>query len=191
MAICFYLWLVLSLYWSLQATKASAAKAAESRLSRALHLVMVNGAFLLAFWPYPGWPFVTAPAWVFPVVFPATPALEVLGVIVQAGCLLLALWARRQLGRNWSGEVTLKVDHELVRSGPYRRIRHPIYTGAIGMYIGPALISGRLQGILSVALVAIAYARKIRQEERVLAGEFGQAYDAYRRESWALVPWLL
>jgi protein-S-isoprenylcysteine O-methyltransferase Ste14 len=101
------------------------------------------------------------------------------------------VWARRRLGRNWSGEVTVKVDHELVRVGPYRRIRHPIYTAAIGMYLGPALVSGRLQGLLSLALVAIAYARKIRQQERVLRAESGAAYQQYRRESHALVPWIL
>jgi protein-S-isoprenylcysteine O-methyltransferase Ste14 len=95
------------------------------------------------------------------------------------------------LGRHWSGAVTAKVDHELVRSGPYRRIRHPIYTGVIGMYVGNTLVSGRLQGLLAIAMVAMAYARKIRLEERNLKGVFGPAFDDYRRESWALIPGLL
>src|SRR5436309_5125542 len=94
MAICLYLWIVLSLYWSSAAKHSSATKSAESRLSRALHLVMVNGAFLLSFWPFAGWPFQTAPPFEFPRVLPPTPFLAPLGVAVQAGCLLLALWAR-------------------------------------------------------------------------------------------------
>jgi len=191
MAICCYFWIALSLYWSLAARRASAAKSAESTASRNLHLLLVNGAFILSFWPYPGWPNLAAPLFVFPRVLPPAPFLPILGVLVQAGSFLLAVWARRQLGRNWSGEVTLKVDHELVRSGPYRRIRHPIYTGAIGMYVGPALVSGRLQGTLALVLIAIAYTRKIRMEERVLRDEFGSAYDEYRRESWAVIPWIV
>lgn len=191
MAICFYFWIVLSVYWSLEARKASAVKSSESRSSRALHVTLTTGAQLLAFWFYPGWPRLASPPFVFPRVLPAWPFLAPLGVAVQAGGLLLALWARRSLGRHWSGEVTVKEDHELVRSGPYRRIRHPIYTGAIAMYIGPALVSGRLQGVLSLALVAIAYARKIRQEERVLSAEFGSAYDDYCRESWVVFPGLI
>jgi protein-S-isoprenylcysteine O-methyltransferase Ste14 len=190
MAVCFYLWLVLSLYWSLQARRASAAKSAESGPSRALHVTLISAAQLLAFWFYPGWPFLESPPFAFPRVLPESPYLTWLGLLVQAGSLLFALWARRHLGRNWSGEVTLKVDHKLVRSGPYRRIRHPIYTGAIGMYVGPALVSDRLQGILALALVGVAYARKIRQEEHALRGEFGPAYEDYHRGTWALIPGL-
>lgn len=188
MAFCFYFWLVLSVYWSVQARKASAAKSAEPQWSRAVHLTLISAAQVVLFWFYPGWPGPDSPRFEFSRVLPDLPFLAPLGVVVTAGSLLLALWARRRLGRNWSGEVTVKVDHELVRSGPYRRIRHPIYTGAIGMYVGPALVSGRLQGIVALVLVAIAYTRKIRQEERVLLGEFGSAYDDYCRESWAVIP---
>ena len=84
----------------------------------------------------------------------------------------------------------MKQDHELVRSGPYRTLRHPIYTGAIGMHVGTALISGRLQGLLAVALITLAYAREIRMEERILGEVFGVSFEEYRQESWALVPWV-
>ena len=191
MAISFYLWVVLSIYWGWAARNSSTAKSEESGGSRALHLLMVNGAMLLAFWPFPGWPVSTTNLYVFPRVLPSEPYLAPIGLALAAASLLLALWARRHLGRNWSGAVTVKVDHELVRSGPYRRIRHPIYTGAIGMYVGTALISGRLQGILALALVSIAYARKIQLEERNLRQEFGPAFDEYCHESWALIPGIL
>jgi protein-S-isoprenylcysteine O-methyltransferase Ste14 len=191
MAICFYLWILLSVYWSIQARKISVAKSAESASSRGLHLLMISAAQLLVLWPYPGWPFENWTRFAFPQIFAVPAWLAALGVGVAALGLVIAVWARHQLGRNWSGEVTVKVDHELVRSGPYRRIRHPIYTGAILMYIGPALVSGRLQGPIALALVAIAYARKVGQEETALRGEFGAAYDDYRRESWAVIPWIL
>ncbi len=188
MAISMYLWIVFSLYWEWAARNSSATKASESKLSRAFHLFLVNVAQLFAFWPFAGWPLVKAPFFEFPRVLPESPYLPALGIALQAGFILLAVWARRHLGRHWSGAVTAKVDHELVRSGPYRRIRHPIYTGVIGMYVGSTLVSGRLQGLLALAMVAMAYARKIRLEERNLQGVFGPAFDDYRRESWALVP---
>jgi protein-S-isoprenylcysteine O-methyltransferase Ste14 len=191
MAFSLYLWIIMSVYWEVAARNASATRSAESRGSRALHLLIVNVAMVLSFWPFAGWPRPAAPAFEFPRVLPDAPYLAPLGLTLATGCLLLALWARRILGRNWSGAVTVKVDHALVRGGPYRRIRHPIYTGAIGMYVGTALISGRLQGPIAIALVGIAYARKIGQEERALREVFGAAYDEYRGESWALIPWIL
>jgi len=191
MAIALYLWMVLSLYWGWAARNKSAVKSAESGRSRAFHLLLVNTALIVAFWPFAGWPRLAAPTFEFPRVLPPWPYLAPIGLTVAVGSLLLTIWARHHLGRNWSAEVTVKVDHELVRSGPYRRIRHPIYTGAIGMYVGTALISGRLQGPLSLALIGIAYARKIRQEERALLAEFGAAYEDYRRESWAVFPWVV
>jgi protein-S-isoprenylcysteine O-methyltransferase Ste14 len=146
---------------------------------------------VLAFWPFAGWPGPIVRFYQFPRVLPETAWLPWVGVAVALGSLVLAVWARRHLGRNWSGAVTVKLDHELVRTGPYRRIRHPIYTGAIGMYVGVALASGRLQGLLALALVAAAYVRKVRMEEQNMRREFGAAYDEYVRESWAVIPWVL
>jgi protein-S-isoprenylcysteine O-methyltransferase Ste14 len=191
MAIALYLWLLLSLYWGLAARKASATSSSESGGSRTFHLLLVCAAQVLTFWPFAGWPFAGATAPEFPRVLPATAVVPIIGVAVVTGGFVLAIWARRQLGRNWSGAVTTKVGHDLVRSGPYRLIRHPIYTGVIAMYVGTALITGRLQGVIAVVLIVLAYARKIGLEERTLRGAFGAAYDEYRRGSWALVPWLV
>jgi len=191
MAICLELWLVLSIYWEWAARNASASRSAESPASRTLHLVLINGALVLAFWPFAGWPGPNVNFYQFPRVLPETFWLPWVGVAIASGSLVLAIWARRHLGRNWSGAVTVKVDHELVRTGPYRRIRHPIYTGAIGMYVGAALASGRLQGLLALALVSAAYVRKVRMEEANMRREFGAAYDEYARESWAVIPWVL
>jgi protein-S-isoprenylcysteine O-methyltransferase Ste14 len=191
MTLHFYFWMALSVYWVWAGRNKSPARSAESSLSRSWHLLLVNGGLVVSFWPFDGWPSPTTSLFQFPRVLPALPWLPPLGVAVAAGGLLLAIWARRSLGRHWSGEVTVKLDHELIRGGPYRWVRHPIYSGAIAMYLGTTITSGRLQGPLSLLLIATAYTRKIRQEERVLNAEFGAAYDDYRRESWAVIPWVI
>jgi protein-S-isoprenylcysteine O-methyltransferase Ste14 len=186
MALSLLFWVLLTIYWEIAARNSAATRASESGASRALHLTLINGAMIVAFWPFPGW--LNGHGWSFPRILPESPLWAPLGIASGAAGMVLAIWARRVLGRNWSGAVTLKVAHELIRSGPYRRIRHPIYTGAFLMYFGTALISGRLQGPIALVMVAIAYARKIRQEETILRGEFGARYEEYTRESWALVP---
>jgi protein-S-isoprenylcysteine O-methyltransferase Ste14 len=81
-----------------------------------------------------------------------------------------------------------KVDHELIRAGPYRRIRPPIYTAMFGMYAGAAIAIGEIHSLVALGILMLPYARKMRQEETVLHGEFGPAYDDYRRHSWAVIP---
>ena len=112
----------------------------------------------------------------------------VTGLVIQAAFVLMAV--RRSLGSNWSGEVRIATEHRLVRSGPYRFIRHPIYTALLGMYCGTILVSGEIHAAIALALVTVAYWRKIRLEERALAESFGAEHEAYRRETWAWVPGL-
>jgi protein-S-isoprenylcysteine O-methyltransferase Ste14 len=173
------LWIAFSVYWSIAAARVSAAKSSESKASRQFHVLLVNGSLLLLFISVPG---------LRARFLPNAPFLVPLGLAIQAASLVLAMSARRHLGRNWSGEVTVKVDHELVRSGPYRRIRHPIYTAIIGMYVGPAIMISEMHSLLAVAIIMAAYWRKIGLEERVLRGEFGATYDDYARHSWAVIP---
>ena len=175
------LWIAFIVYWSAAAASAGATKSAESGASRRVHTRMLNGAFLLLFLPLPllGRRFLPVSSLVVPA-----------GLTLQTAFFLLALWARRHLGRNWSGAVSTKIGHQLVRSGPYRIVRHPIYTAMLGMFAGAAVVSGQLHALLAVLLVSVAYGRKIPLEERVLRDEFGPAYDDYARDSWALVPFL-
>lgn len=173
------LWIAFMGYWSAAAKNASAAKSSETRASRARHERLMNGALLLLFLSVP------------PLrgrFLPPSALLVPLGLSLHAASFLFAIWARRHLGSNWSGAITVKADHELVRSGPYRFIRHPIYTAMLGMFVGTALVSGEWHALLGVAVILYAYVRKIRLEEQTLAGAFGGAYEEYRRASWALVP---
>jgi protein-S-isoprenylcysteine O-methyltransferase Ste14 len=175
------LWIFFIAYWSAVATKAAPAVAAESDKSRRTHELILNSGLLLLFVPLPSLGFRFLPATKFNV-----PA----GLALQTASLLLALWARRHLGRNWSARITTAQNHQLIRSGPYRTIRHPIYTAMFGMAIGTAIVSSKLHALVGLVLVAIAYARKIPMEEKRLNQTFGPAYAAYRRDTGALIPWL-
>jgi protein-S-isoprenylcysteine O-methyltransferase Ste14 len=175
------LWIVMMVYWSAAAKQSAPVKSGESAASRSRHQLLLNVALLLAFIRLPG----TGFRWL-----PVSRLVAPIGLAVQAGAMLLDVWAMRCLGRNWSGAVAIKVDQELIKTGPYRLVRHPIYTAMLGMYLGTAIVSGELHGLIAVALACFAYWRKTRMEERGLIEVFGPAYEAYRRESWALVPFV-
>jgi len=152
----------------------------ESDSSRLVHLILLWGALLLALLPGPGllgrrW--LPELAWWGPI-----------GLAVQIAFAALYLWGKRVLGRNWSGAVMIKEGHRLVREGPYRVVRHPLYTGMIGMFLGTAIVWGEWHALAGLVLCVAAYARKIGIEERQLRQEFGAAYDDYRRATWSLIP---
>lgn len=176
------LWIAFSVYWSIAGRNSAPAKTSESGASKWFHQIVLNLALFLLFIPVPG-----LTGWFLPqrLRFPVAA-----GAIVQAAFILLAVWARRHLGRNWSGAVRIGVDHELVRTGPYRFLRHPIYTAMLGMFLGTAISSSQYHALLGLAILVFAYLRKTRMEEKMLHETFGAEYDAYRRETWALVPLL-
>jgi protein-S-isoprenylcysteine O-methyltransferase Ste14 len=173
-----FLWAIFGIYWEQAARTASAAKSSESKFSRGIHVFLANAALLLEILPIRG----------IGRFLPLSPVIMILGILVAAAGLSLAIWARRHLGRHWSGEITVKVDHELIRTGPYRLLRHPIYSGLLTMYLGPAIVTGEWLAVVGVAMALFAYWRKIRIEEATLDAAFGPRYANYRRTTWALVP---
>jgi protein-S-isoprenylcysteine O-methyltransferase Ste14 len=114
----------------------------------------------------------------------------VIGLALTILGLGFAVWARVHLGRFWSGMVTLKKDHELIRSGPYAFVRHPIYTGLLTAAAGTALARGTLAALMALGLVGVACWLKIRAEEKLLTNHFGDAYRDYRRQVAALIPFM-
>jgi protein-S-isoprenylcysteine O-methyltransferase Ste14 len=153
------LWVAFSVYWSLAAKDRAPTLNGESIASRQLHVLAINLALLILIVPVPG---------LTRRLLPDSTALHAIGLAVQIASMLLAVWARRHLGANWSGEVRIASGHQLVRSGPYRFVRHPIYTALVGMYVGTGLISGQTHAALALVMVLLAYIRKIRLEEKAL-----------------------
>lgn len=174
-----FIFCVFSIFWELASKDNKPAASSESKFSRASHLTLLNGGLLVLIFPIPG---------LTRRVLPHSFSLAGLGIAIEIAGFALAVWARRALGSNWSGEVRIASGHQLVRSGPYRLIRHPIYTSVLAMYGGIMLVSGQLHALLAVILILLAYLRKIRMEERILAGAFGDEFTAWQRNSWLLLP---
>jgi protein-S-isoprenylcysteine O-methyltransferase len=120
-----------------------------------------------------------------------TPPLAWLAALVVIAGLAVCLWARAVLGRNWSGTVTFKQDHELIVRGPYRLVRHPIYSGLLLMALGTAILSGWSSGFLFIAILLVGLWFKLRAEERLMEDHFPDAYADYRRRTRALIPFVL
>src|SRR2546426_2560284 len=119
---------------------------------------------------------------------PAVVEVGAAGWVLTALGMLFSIWARVSLGRNWSGSVVLKHGQELVSTGPYALVRHPIYTGLLVALTGTALHDGRWRALLGLAFFAIGFWLKARSEENLLEGEFGEAYRSYRAPNPMLIP---
>jgi protein-S-isoprenylcysteine O-methyltransferase Ste14 len=118
-------------------------------------------------------------------------AASLAGFAVTLAGAILTVWARLRLGRNWSGVVAVQADHELVSSGPYAVVRHPVYAGLLLALIGTAIATGEVGGLIGVGLAALGFGLRMRLEEQYLTGLFGPAYVAYRRRVKAVVPFVL
>jgi protein-S-isoprenylcysteine O-methyltransferase Ste14 len=192
---CAVVWIAAAAFWAVGAARGGRADARRERpVVRAVHLSLMTLAFVLLF----GGSIVSA------VVDGAglplgslrhrfVPAGVVTGlaglVLTVAGCAL-AVWARALLGRNWSGAVTLKAGHELVRTGPYALVRHPIYSGFLLAMLGTALALGEVRGLAAFALAFVAWFAKACREERVLGEQFGEQYVGYCGATRRFVPYL-
>jgi protein-S-isoprenylcysteine O-methyltransferase Ste14 len=117
-------------------------------------------------------------------------ALAGAGLAVWAAGLALAVWARLYIGRNWGMPMTRKDSPELVTTGPYHAVRHPIYTGIIGGAVGTALAT-TLFGLIAAAVLAGFFIYSAVSEERYLTELFPDAYPEYKRHSKMLIPFVL
>jgi protein-S-isoprenylcysteine O-methyltransferase Ste14 len=172
-------WLVIWLLWAIGTKKTRT----RGDLRSSLPYVLVNVVAFYAMFSHE-----VAYSWTRLRILPPNPWIENLGIAITAAGLLFAIWARAYLGRNWSGTVTIKVGHQLVRSGPYRLVRHPIYSGLILAMLGTAINRGQLRGLVAVVLLWIGFVMKSRIEERFMTATFGPEYEEYSRTTGAIVP---
>jgi len=116
-------------------------------------------------------------------------ALQWVGVVLTLAGIAFSLWAMVTLGRHYDLVLEVHHDHELIRRGPYRRVRHPLYTGLGLHFAGVCLATGNLLLIAGTLLVTYpAFYLRARAEERLLREQFGAEYETYAREVPMLVP---
>jgi protein-S-isoprenylcysteine O-methyltransferase Ste14 len=178
------LWGIFVLIWLISAFTTKRTVQVQSGSSRVVQLAFVILAYYLVLaQDFPV-------AWLNQRLTPDTLATATLGFVIFVAGLLFATWARFRLGGNWSSSVTLKENHTLVRSGPYRIVRHPIYTGLTLALLGTAIAFGQIRCFLGVVLALVAWKLKSSTEERLMRQQFGVQYTAYQKEVKALIPWV-
>ena len=118
-------------------------------------------------------------------------ALLAAGVALLLGGIVFRLWAVRSLGRFFRVAVTTQQDHRLIERGPYCRLRHPSYAGAMATILGFGLAIGNWLSLAAAVLPPLAaFAWRIRIEEASLAARFGPSWDVFRARRWALLPFV-
>jgi protein-S-isoprenylcysteine O-methyltransferase Ste14 len=124
-------------------------------------------------------------------VVPDTVVAGITGVFLTAIGLGFAGWARVHLGRFWSGKVMIKVGHQLVRTGPYRFVRNPMYTGILAAFVGAAIAIGELFAFVAVGIGMMGIWMKIKAEEEILLEKFGGEYLQYQHDVRRIIPFIL
>jgi protein-S-isoprenylcysteine O-methyltransferase Ste14 len=182
----YYIWLIVAAFWAISALRLKPVARRQSVKARLAEVVLMLLAAILLFGFSHGTSFLND------VVFARIPAVQGAGFAVTAAGALLAILARAFLGSNWSGNVTIKQGHELIRRGPYAVVRHPIYSGLLLSVAGTAVAFGEVRHVLGFALVTLGFWLKIQHEERLLTQQFGEQYSDYRRRvRGALIPYIL
>jgi protein-S-isoprenylcysteine O-methyltransferase Ste14 len=176
------LWMLFALYWLVSALNRKKTKRRESWFQRLAYVLPLVAAFFLLFrYEY-------RHTWLGTRFVPDTPMVHWLGVAIMASGVAIAFWARFHLGANWSGVVTLKEGHELIRTGPYRTIRHPIYTGILLAFLGNVIEVGQVRGLIGLLIIWLSFYVKARREESFLAQEFGPNFNEHTQHTGMFLP---
>jgi protein-S-isoprenylcysteine O-methyltransferase Ste14 len=178
-------WGVFVVVWLLAAIFTKRTVYHESVARRLLYMIPIVLGWFLVFRGYRLGPPLNVP------IIPETDAILVVAAVLCLCGLGCCLWARAVLGRNWSGTVTLKENHELIVRGPYRLVRHPIYTGLLAMLIATWMEQGHIAGMIGLVLVFISLWIKLKDEEEVMRKQFPDQYAAYRERVKRIIPFIL
>lgn len=179
------LWIAFLLYWQIKAGNTKTTTRLEPLSSRIVRSITFLVAIALMSFPnLPG-------AFLYRAILPQGLPSFFTGVVIAVSGLFFAIWARELLGRNWSRSVTLKQDHELITSGPYALVRHPIYTGILTGFLGSAIAEGQVRSLIAFLLVSLVLWGKLRLEEQWMRSHFGETYGTYAHRVAALVPFIL
>jgi protein-S-isoprenylcysteine O-methyltransferase len=178
-------WVVVGIVWLIGAARTKRTAQAQSWGSRLVHISLAAAAFVLLFNPIMA---IGPLAWRF---VPDSTLIAYTGLALTLAGTGFAIWARVFLGRNWSANVTIKEEHQLIQSGPYAVVRHPIYSGFLLGLLGTALVLGEVRGLVALPLAFLAWWFKSRLEEKFMQQQFGAEYAEYKRRVKALIPFVI
>lgn len=179
-----FLWIGFLFVWGIGALVQKQTVRRESTVSRLAQLILGGLAFVLLWNKRLGFGLLNRQ------FVPKGAASSYLGLALTVVGLAFALSARVFIGRNWSGAVTVKKDHELVCNGPYSLVRHPIYTGALLALLGTAIAFGEVRGLLAFGVATLALWMKSRREELFMTEQFGAEYAQYKQKVKGLIPFV-
>jgi protein-S-isoprenylcysteine O-methyltransferase Ste14 len=177
-------WVAVVMIWLVAGTASKRMVRRQSTVSRYLQLCLGVVAGLLI-WGRGPWQVMFSAQ-----IVPQSPDTGNLGLALTLAGRAFALSARFVLGKNWSATVTIKHDHELVRSGPYAIVRHPIYSGFLLALLGTSIARGNIGAFVGVAITALALRLKSLNEESFMLEQFGSQYTAYKQDVKALIPFV-
>jgi protein-S-isoprenylcysteine O-methyltransferase Ste14 len=177
-------WFTFLAIWLISALTTKRAVKRFSGPSRTVQVVLMFVAYFLLFDPQTAVGFLD---WRF---ISRSDASTWTGIGMTLAGLLFAVWARIFIGRNWSSAITVKQDHQLIRTGPYAIVRHPIYAGLLVAILGTAIAIDEVRGLIAVALATVSFWMKSQVEERFMTEQFGAEYASYKRDVKALVPFI-
>jgi protein-S-isoprenylcysteine O-methyltransferase Ste14 len=175
-------WLIFVAYWLIAGMRVNRMERRESTAGIVTRVLIMASAYYLLFSSEPD---------LGPLNLRFAPYSDrffLLGSALTWIGVAFAIWARHHLAQFWSASVSLREGHQLIRSGPYARIRHPIYTGMLTAVLGSALAVGRYRALLAFAAVLAGFVWKSLREEKLLAGQFGPAFDEHRRRTGFFLP---
>jgi protein-S-isoprenylcysteine O-methyltransferase Ste14 len=177
-------WGIFYAYWIISAFVTKRTARRESATSALTYRLPAILAFVLLFNAH------KLPAPLGTVVLPSQDWLSLSAMAVSLSGLIVCIWARVTLGQNWSSVVVVKVDHELIQHGPYKFVRHPIYTGMLLLFLASVLLSSRVGAFIGLALLTFSFVLKLRQEEKVMLTVFPAQYPEYMKKVKRLVPFV-
>jgi protein-S-isoprenylcysteine O-methyltransferase Ste14 len=183
--IAIILWSVTGVYWIIAALNMNKAKKKEELNFRVFYMILWVLPFLLTFsniWPA---------GFLYTDLFTGQrSAIVIIGFIGLVTGLLFMIWARVTLGKNWSGRIAIKENHQFIDYGPYAYARHPMYTGFIFAFTSSAFILGEVRGFIAAAILIVGVLVKMSKEEKFVTEVFGNRYVEYAKKVKRLIPFI-
>lgn len=180
--IIIFFWAVLGVYWFFSIKGNKKAKFSKPNFVAGWTPRLILIAVIILLWASP---FFAAKIFTFNI------DIKIIGAIICVAGISFAIWARHSLGKNWSEVAQIKESHELITSGPYSIVRHPIYTGIIFALLGSFIADGTLHFLILFVLVTFGMYMRTRVEEKLMTEEFKEEYLEYKKRTKLLIPWIL